>query len=150
MNVGSLIAGWPVWRQVTERDPLGLGKAAQSRRSKLLRPRIEAVDRTVQSVCPYCAVFVGEVYEQGTAGRLARVSKVSSAAGGALLATGGRRSRAAAAAGGLLVLAGGMALRWSVFRAGFQSARDPRYTIIPQRERKAARQAESHPAPRAG
>jgi hypothetical protein len=32
-------------------------------------------------------------------------------------------------------------MRWSVFRAGFQSARDPRYVVIPQRERKAARGA---------
>jgi formate-dependent nitrite reductase membrane component NrfD len=79
--------------------------------------------------------FVGEVYDQGAAGKLARVSKVCTAAGGAVLATGGRRSRAAAIAGGALVLAGGMAMRWSVFRAGFQSARDPRYTVIPQRQR---------------
>jgi hypothetical protein len=28
-------------------------------------------------------------------------------------------------------------MRWSVFRAGFQSARDPRYTVIPQKQRKA-------------
>jgi hypothetical protein len=39
------------------------------------------------------------------------------------------------------MLAGGLALRRSVFRAGFQSARDPRYTVIPQHERKQARQA---------
>ena len=90
--------------------------------------------------------FVGEVYEQGAAGKLRRASKICTAAGGVLLARGGRRSRATAVAGGALVLAGGMALRWSVFRAGFQSARDPRYTVIPQRERKAARQAESRPA----
>jgi formate-dependent nitrite reductase membrane component NrfD len=90
--------------------------------------------------------FVGEVYDQGAAGSLARASKICTAAGSVLLARGGRRSRAAAAAGSALVLAGGMALRWSVFRAGFQSARDPRYTVIPQRERKAARQAESRPA----
>ena len=44
---------------------------------------------------------------------------------------------AAAIGGGALVLAGELALRWSVFRAGFQSARDPRYVVIPQRERKA-------------
>jgi hypothetical protein len=37
------------------------------------------------------------------------------------------------------MLAGEAALRWSVFRAGFQSARDPRYTVIPQRQRKAER-----------
>ena len=90
--------------------------------------------------------FVGEVYDQGAAGKLARASKLCTAAGSALLATGGRRSRAAAAVGGVLMLGGSMALRWSVFRAGFQSARDPRYTVIPQRERKAARQNEQHQA----
>jgi hypothetical protein len=37
--------------------------------------------------------------------------------------------------GSALVLAGELALRWSVFKAGFQSARDPRYVVIPQRER---------------
>jgi formate-dependent nitrite reductase membrane component NrfD len=79
--------------------------------------------------------FVGEVYEQDAAGKLARASKVLSAAGAAVLATRGRHSRGAAVAGSALVLAGELALRWSVFRAGFQSARDPRYTIKPQKER---------------
>jgi formate-dependent nitrite reductase membrane component NrfD len=79
--------------------------------------------------------MVGEVYEQGEAGKLARISKLCTAAGATLLATGAKRSRAAAVGGSALLLAGGLALRWSVFRAGFQSARDPRYTVIPQRER---------------
>ena len=81
--------------------------------------------------------FVGEVYKQGDAGRYGRISKLCTATGAALLATRGKRSRAAAIGGGALVLAGELALRWSVFRAGFQSARDPRYVVIPQRERKA-------------
>jgi hypothetical protein len=79
--------------------------------------------------------FVGEVYHEGEAGRYGRLSKGLCAAGGALLAWRGKRSRAAAVAGGALVLAGEAALRWSVFRAGFQSARDPRYTVLPQKER---------------
>ena len=79
--------------------------------------------------------FVGEVYEQDAAGKLARTSKVLTAAGAALLATRGRRSRGAAFTGSALVLAGELALRWSVFRAGFQSAKDPRYTVIPQKQR---------------
>ena len=33
------------------------------------------------------------------------------------------------------MLAGEVALRWSVFKAGFQSARDPKYVVLPQRER---------------
>ena len=61
--------------------------------------------------------------------------KACTLGGAALLATLGRKSRLAAAAGGGLVLAGEAALRWSVFKAGFQSARDPKYTVKPQRDR---------------
>jgi hypothetical protein len=80
--------------------------------------------------------FVGEVYEQGRARRFGRIAKACAATGAAVLAARGKRSRAALAGGSALVLAGELALRWSVFRAGFQSARDPRYTVIPQRERR--------------
>ena len=83
--------------------------------------------------------FVGEVYEQGEAGRYGRLSKGLTAAGAGLLTVAGKRSRAAAVTGSALVLAGELALRWSVFKAGFQSARDPRYTVVPQRERLAAK-----------
>jgi formate dehydrogenase major subunit len=48
----------PVVRQL--REPLGLGAAAQSRRSETLRARTNAADRVVQSVCPYCAVGCGQ------------------------------------------------------------------------------------------
>ena len=50
------LAEWPLLRQLREGDPLGLGKAAQSERSKALRPRIADADHVVQSICPYCAV----------------------------------------------------------------------------------------------
>jgi formate-dependent nitrite reductase membrane component NrfD len=79
--------------------------------------------------------FVGEVYKQGESGKAARVAKACTALGAGLLAWKGGRSRAAAVAGSALVLAGGAAMRWSVYKAGFQSARDPRYTVVPQRER---------------
>jgi formate-dependent nitrite reductase membrane component NrfD len=79
--------------------------------------------------------FVGEVYEQEQAGRFARASKVLTVAGAGILALRAKRSRAATVAGSALVLAGELALRWAVFKAGFQSARDPRYVVIPQRER---------------
>jgi formate-dependent nitrite reductase membrane component NrfD len=80
--------------------------------------------------------FVGEVYKQGEAGRFGRIAKACAVTGAAVLAARGKRSRAALAGGSALVLAGELALRWSVFRAGFQSARDPRYTVVPQRERR--------------
>jgi hypothetical protein len=37
--------------------------------------------------------------------------------------------------GGGLVCAGEMCLRWAVFKAGFQSARDPKYVVDSQRQR---------------
>ena len=51
-----LIASWPALRQICEGDPLGLGPAVQSNRSKALKPRIDEADHVVQSICPYCAV----------------------------------------------------------------------------------------------
>jgi formate-dependent nitrite reductase membrane component NrfD len=78
---------------------------------------------------------VGEVYHQGSAGKLSWAAKGLALSGAALLATRGRRSRAAAVAGGALVCAGELCLRWAVFKAGSQSARDPAYTVEPQRAR---------------
>jgi hypothetical protein len=37
--------------------------------------------------------------------------------------------------GGALVLAGSICERWAIFKAGFQSADDPKYTVGPQRAR---------------
>jgi formate dehydrogenase major subunit len=48
----------PLLRQL--RDPLALGRAAQSRHSRELRPRTATADRVVQSICPYCAVGCGQ------------------------------------------------------------------------------------------
>jgi len=79
--------------------------------------------------------FVGEVYRVGEAGRFRRLTKACAVAGAGLIAWKGMRSRAATVAGSALVLSGELALRWSVFKAGFQSARDPRYTVLPQKER---------------
>jgi polysulfide reductase-like protein len=77
----------------------------------------------------------GEVYHQGEAGKLSWAAKGLAGTGALLLATRGRRSRGAAAVGGALVCAGELCLRFAVFKAGFQSARDPKYTVKPQRDR---------------
>ena len=53
----------PLVRQL--RDPLGLGRAARSKRSSQLAPRTKTADKVVQSICPYCAVGCGQkVYVQ--------------------------------------------------------------------------------------
>ena len=41
-------------------DPFGLGKAAQSKRSRELKPRTATADRVVKSICPFCAVGCGQ------------------------------------------------------------------------------------------
>jgi hypothetical protein len=74
-------------------------------------------------------------YHEGDAGRFRNLARTSMIAGAALVSVGGRRSRMAAIVGGTAVLAGAAAERWSVFKAGLQSALDPAYTVGPQRER---------------
>jgi formate dehydrogenase major subunit len=60
-----LIGQWPVFRQLTGSDRLGLGAAASSKRTRSLRPRTATADKVVKSVCPYCAVGCGQnVYVQ--------------------------------------------------------------------------------------
>jgi formate-dependent nitrite reductase membrane component NrfD len=78
---------------------------------------------------------IGEVYHQGASGKLCQAAKGLSTAGAALLARRGPHSRRAAVLGGALVCAGELCLRFAVFKAGFQSARDPKYTVGPQRAR---------------
>lgn len=78
---------------------------------------------------------VGEVYHQGAAGKLSRAAKGLATSGAAILATRGRKSRRSAVLGGALVCAGDLCLRWAVFKAGAQSARDPKYVVEAQRRR---------------
>jgi formate dehydrogenase major subunit len=52
----SLLSRWPLIKQLTTGDTLGLGAAVQSPRSRTLTPRIDEADHVVESVCPYCAV----------------------------------------------------------------------------------------------
>ncbi len=56
MGLLQLLDAWPVVRQVRDRDLLGTGKAAQSAKTRALRPRLERADRVVHSICPFCAV----------------------------------------------------------------------------------------------
>ena len=55
-----LIASWPLVRQLTGPDRLGLGHASQSARSAGLEGRTAKADKVVSSVCPYCAVGCGQ------------------------------------------------------------------------------------------
>jgi polysulfide reductase-like protein len=78
---------------------------------------------------------IAEPYHQGSAGRFSKLAKTLGLAGLGLLGLGGRAGRAPGVAGAVALLAGSISERWSVYKAGFQSAADPKYTVGPQRER---------------
>jgi hypothetical protein len=78
--------------------------------------------------------FLAEPYQRGRVGALATAAKALNASGMVMMLFGGRRRRHAIGASAFL-LAGSACERLAIFRAGFASARDPRYTIVPQRRR---------------
>lgn len=81
-----------------------------------------------------------EPLHQGKAGAMLKWSERLAVAGGLGTLLGGRH-RGAAAASGLALLTASALTRFGVFEAGLTSARDPRYTIEPQKTRLAARRA---------
>lgn len=79
-----------------------------------------------------------EPYHEGKAGKLLRAAEMLTVCGlaGAALS---RRSRTLSALSGAALLAASAATRFGIFEAGRASARDPEYTIVPQRERREGR-----------
>ena len=66
MGARTWIGSWPVYRQLTGEDRLGLGAATKSRATAQLTPRTATADQVVKSVCPYCAVGCAQnVYVSG-------------------------------------------------------------------------------------
>jgi hypothetical protein len=140
----------PVWHEARRELPFLFGSSAaasagaaaaiavppaQAGPARRLAVGAVLVENALFNVMERRLGFVGEPYSQGEAGRYKKLAMATTLGGAALLGSLGRKSRLAAAAGGALVLAGEVAVRWSVFKAGFQSARDPKYTVVPQRER---------------
>jgi formate dehydrogenase major subunit len=56
-----LLESWPLVKQLTEGDPLGLGASVQTETSRMLRPRIADADHVARSICPFCAVGCGQL-----------------------------------------------------------------------------------------
>ena len=81
-----------------------------------------------------------EPLEQGKPGAWLTWSERLSVIGGAGALLGGRR-RWVAAASGLALMTSSALTRWGVFWAGKESVKDPRYTVIPQRNRLEKRRA---------
>jgi len=89
--------------------------------------------------------LLAEPYRTGQAGRLLRLSRALSIAGaaGALV---GRRSRILSALAGASLVTAAAATRFGIYEGGLASAKDPKYTVLPQR----ARATEDRPAHGAG
>ena len=83
----------------------------------------------------------GEAYEQGRAKKAGDLARALTAAGVLAVAVAGRRNRVTAAAAGTALLAGSALTRFAIFYAGLSSAEDPKYTVVPQRQRLEARAA---------
>lgn len=81
-----------------------------------------------------------EPLRAGRPGALLRLSEGLAVAGGIGTLLGGHR-RPVAAAAGLALMAASALTRFGIFEAGIRSAKDPRYTIEPQKRRLAARRA---------
>jgi hypothetical protein len=78
--------------------------------------------------------MVAEPYRHGRGGAYIKAAETLSALGlaGSLL---GRRSKLASTLSGAALLTASAATRWGIYHAGMTSANDPKYTVVPQRER---------------
>jgi hypothetical protein len=81
--------------------------------------------------------LVSEPYRTGRAGVLLRSGRALTIAGAAgAVAT--RRSRAAGVVAGLALTGGALCTRFAVLYAGHASAENPKYTVVPQHDRRTA------------
>jgi formate-dependent nitrite reductase membrane component NrfD len=78
--------------------------------------------------------ITAEPLHEGTAGTLMTAAKACTVAGVLGTVVAGR-SRPVAVVTGAALLAGSLCTRFGIFEAGQQSAQDPKYTVVPQRER---------------
>ncbi len=76
---------------------------------------------------------IGEVYRRGRAGKVLSAARALACLGGITAIFAGR-SRLLTIGSGLCLTASTAATRYGIFEAGRESARDPRYTIVPQRQ----------------
>jgi formate-dependent nitrite reductase membrane component NrfD len=108
-----------------------VGETGPARRMAVLGAGLEvAASRVLEQRLGLSA----EAYSTGKAHRLRTWSEVLTVSGALGAALGGRR-RSVIAASGLALLAGSALQRFGVFEAGVESTRDPKYVVVPQRER---------------
>lgn len=111
--------------------------AAPASESALLCPLAAGAGLTEVALARVMAKQTGiaeETFETGTAGRCIKAAE-GLTTGGALLALTARGSRLRSVLSGAALLAGSALTRFGIFNAGVASTADPKYTVVPQRER---------------
>ncbi|WP_031470304.1 NrfD/PsrC family molybdoenzyme membrane anchor subunit [Sciscionella sediminilitoris] len=138
----------PAWHDAYRELPfVFIGSAAQAAGGlALFAPRHETAPARLLAIlgagCELTATaglrdrlgMVAEPYDRGRGGLCLRVSKALTLVGAVGAAVSGR-SRSLGAMSGFALLAASAATRFGVFHAGMASAKDPKYTVRPQRER---------------
>ena len=95
-----------------------------------------AAEQTIEHRVRQRLGLVAEPLKDGKSGRYLTVARWLSRAGAGLLAVSAvRRSRTLDVAGGLALATGSLRTRLGWVHAGTASAKDPRYTVVPQRAR---------------
>ena len=152
---GALLANTavPAWHEAHRELPFlfaGSGASAAGGMALLLTPvqhsgparRMAiagaAIELTASELLKRRLGMVAEPYERGRPGRLMRLASRMTL-GATVVSTLSGRSRAVSAICGATLVASSVVTRFGVFEAGPTSARDPKYTVVPQRERMAAR-----------
>jgi hypothetical protein len=138
----------PVWHEARWELPFVFGSGAALSAGALgvsvTPPRHAAPARRLALVGALAEVGLKEVmekrlgphagpYKEGASSTFGNIGRGAILAGAALLAARGKQSRPGAALAGAVLSAGALAARWSVFKAGFTSASDPKYVVGPQR-----------------
>ena len=162
---GALLANTavPAWHEAHRELPFlfaGSGASAAGGMALLLTPvqhsrparRMAiagaAIELTASELLKRRLGMVAEPYERGRPGRLMRLASRMTL-GATVVSTLSGRSRAVSAICGATLVASSVVTRFGVFEAGLASARDPKYTVVPQRERMAARARTAEEAARA-
>jgi DMSO reductase anchor subunit len=79
--------------------------------------------------------LLGEPLKQGKSGTKLKAARALTALGALGTVTLAKRSRAAAVASGAALFAGSVLTRFGFFEAGVASVADPKYVVVPQRQR---------------
>ena len=144
----------PAWHEAHRQLPFafgGSGAAAAGGAAMMFAPKAElgpavrmaaigsAVELGATEHMHRTMGLVGEPYSQGRPGFLMKAARALTL-GGVALGALGTRAPVLRRLGGAAYVAGSLTMRFGVFEAGIASAKDPKYVVIPQKERIRARE----------